>query len=262
MARINGHKAKSRNPSRVEVLGIATDCYSMDQTIARIEALIKKRGGKTHTLSFVNPEIIMTALKHSDYYDFLRSAELVVPDGAGVLWASRVLGSPLPERVTGTDMMYRLAKLSADKGYGIYFLGGRSGVAERAAQRLERLYPGARFAGTRNGYFSPEQEDDIVSDINASGADVLVVCLGMYRQEMWIKRNMDRLRVPVAFGNGGALDFAAGGAKRAPAWMCDHGLEWLWRLLREPKRIKRQAVLPLFVLRVLARKMAILSGRA
>lgn len=252
---------KKKTP-RVEVLGIGTDGFTMEQTVSRIEELIKKRGKKTHVLSFINPEIIMTALKHSDYYDFLKSAELVVPDGAGVLWASRVLGSPLPERVTGTDMMYRLAELSAAKGYGIYFLGGRPGVAEKAAQTLASLYPGARFVGMRDGYFPARDEEAVIEDINSAKPDVLVVCLGMYRQEMWIKRNMDRLRVPVAFGNGGALDFASGDATRAPAWMCNHGLEWLWRLLREPSRIKRQAVLPLFVLRVLASKMALLSGRA
>lgn len=234
---------------RADIIGIGIDGITHDQLLDKVSEYV--RGGSRHVLSFANPEIVMMARKRREYRDFLENADLVLADGIGLVWASRIIGNPIPERITGTDFMHDIAVMSQSHGYKLYFLGGAPGVAEVAATNLSLKYPGARVVGCHHGYFSEAEERDILRNINAAKPDILVVCLGMYRQEMWIRRNQADLAVPVCFGNGGALDFAAGKAKRAPAWMIRFGLEWLYRLLRQPSRMKRQASLPYFALQVL-----------
>lgn len=235
------------------ILNINIHDLSYGEVLDSIEKFI--HSGGPHILVCANPEILMYAQRKPEYRDYVNGADLVTADGVGVLWASRILGSPLKERVPGTDLAYSLARLSSEKGYSLYFLGGEPGIAEKAASNLARLYPGVRIVGTHHGFFSGDEEREIVSDIKDKKPDILMVCLGMYRQEMWIKRHFCDLNVPVCFGNGGALDFISGKRQRAPKWMIRMGLEWLFRLIQEPGRIKRQMYLPVFVVKVLAQRV-------
>ena len=157
---------------------------------------------------------------------------------------ARVLGLPVAERVSGVDLVARICERAADKGYAVFLLGALPGVAEDAARSLQSRCTGLRIVGTRDGYFSPEDEPKVVQEIAEAKPDILFVGLGAPRQEKWISRHMEALQVPVAIGVGGTFDVLAGRAKRAPEWMQRAGLEWLYRLLREPSRLPRMWSLP------------------
>ena len=199
----------------------------------------------------VNPEFIMAARRHPAFGQALAAADLCTPDGVGVLWAARLSGVPLDERVTGSDAIYRLCERAALQGWRIFFLGAAAGVAERAAAELARLYPGLRVAGTYGG--SPAEADwpQIQQQLAAAQADLLFVAYGHPRQDIWIQQHREELPVAVALGVGGAFDFVAGVTQRAPLWLRRLGLEWLYRLVRQPWRWRRMATLPLFALLVL-----------
>jgi N-acetylglucosaminyldiphosphoundecaprenol N-acetyl-beta-D-mannosaminyltransferase len=213
------------------------------------EALLRTEG--CSQIVTPNSEILWNAAKDAELKAIISGAELVIPDGIGLVYASRVIGSPLPERVTGIDFLGAALRRLADRGEAVYLLGGAPGVAEKAADRMRAEYPGLRVAGVRHGYYRPEEEANIVSEINASGAIFLCAALGSPKQERFIHAHRAELRARAAIGVGGSLDVWAGVQKRAPAFFRNHGLEWLYRLARQPARIKRAAVLPMFMLRVL-----------
>ena len=199
----------------------------------------------------VNPEFIMTARRHPACAQALAAADLCTPDGVGVLWAARLAGVRLNERVTGSDGIHRLCERAAEQGWRVFFLGAAPGVAERAAAELTRLYPGLPVAGTYGG--SPAESDwpQIRQRLAAAPADLLFVAYGHPRQDIWIHQHKEELPVAVALGVGGAFDFVAGITPRAPLWLRRLGLEWLFRLARQPWRWRRMAILPLFALLVL-----------
>ncbi len=207
-----------------------------------------------------NSEIIMAASKDEQMANLLREAELMIPDGIGLVYASRILGKPLPERVTGIDFADAALSKLAKQGRSVYFLGskpdGGSGksVAAMAAEIKQAEHAGLTVAGVHHGYFQEADEPQIVEEINRSGAELLLVALGSPKQELFIQRNRGRLNVKVAIGVGGSLDVWAGTLKRAPEFFRKHGLEWLYRLIQEPKRYKRMAVLPLFMIKVIVTK--------
>ena len=173
-----------------------------------------------------------------------------MPDGVGLLWAGRHLGAPLPGRVTGSDGLPLIARHAAEKGWKLFFLGAAVGIAERAAEILREKHPQLIVAGAYAGSPAEDEEDELVARINASGADILLVAYGAPKQDKWIARNLPRLEVAMAMGVGGSLDFIAGVVPRAPQWMRARGLEWLYRLLRQPWRLRRMLRLPRFVLAV------------
>jgi len=186
--------------------------------------------------------------------DIAAHADLVVPDGTGTVMAARLLGDPLPGRAPGRLLVDRLAALSGERQLSVFLLGAAPGIAERAAATLRRRHPELRIAGTYAG--SAEDDDDVVPRVAAAAPDVVLVAFGMPKQELWIARNMPRLTsVRVAVGVGGSLDYLAGAAKPPPRIVHLVGLEWLWRLVRDPKRWRRQRVLPMFVLLVLLRRV-------
>jgi N-acetylglucosaminyldiphosphoundecaprenol N-acetyl-beta-D-mannosaminyltransferase len=232
---------------RIKILGIPVDYVDRTTVLDSIENYIQS--GTQHFLSFINPEIIMKCRNSPELKQAIEKADLIAPDGVGLLWASKMIGSPISERVTGSDIIFDIANLSHVKGYSLYFLGAEPGVAEKSADLLKKKYPNVNIIGTHHGYF--ENDEAIVSQIEFLRPDILIVCLGMLKQELWIQKNIDRLKIPVSFGNGGAFDFTSGKIKRAPLWVQRLGMEWFYRLLKEPKRINRQRVLPLFVLLVL-----------
>lgn len=234
---------------RVEILGLEVDAVTYDAALAQIESFVRE--GNTHQVVTVNPEFVMRAQSDETFRRVLNQADLAVADGMGLVWAARLLGQRLPERVAGSDLVPRIAQRAAEKGWRLYFLGASGGVAEQAAHVLKGRCPGLQVAGTYAGSAAAEMEETIVEHIRATPPDILFVAYGAPAQEMWIARNLARLGVPVAMGVGGAFDFIAGRAERAPHWVRRLGLEWLHRLIHEPWRWRRMLTLPRFAWKVL-----------
>ncbi len=241
---------------REYIMGVALDCCSAAEADGYIADALSGEGEGVRAVFTPNPEIMSSAASDSRLAELLCKGDLNVADGIGALWAARRMGADIPERIAGIDIGERAIEKCAERRMGVYLLGGREGVAERAGRCLADKYRGLRIAGVHNGYFERhgEQNGKIVSDINESGARLLIVCLGGGRQEEWIIKNRDSLRtVRVAMALGGALDVWSGDVKRAPDILRRAGLEWMWRTLRQPRRIFRLARLPLFVVSVLHR---------
>ena len=254
--------AQEQKLPSVQILGVRVDCVDFQQTLSLIDAWIaqwRNQNGEEiertplltpRQVCTVNPEFIMEARRHPTFGRALAEADLCAPDGVGVLWAARLAGARLNERVTGSEGIYRLCERAAAQGWRVFFLGAAAGVAARAAEELARLYPGLIVAGTFGG--SPAQADwpQIQKQLRAARPDLLFVAYGHPRQDIWIQLHREELPVAVALGVGGAFDFVAGISQRAPHWIQRLGLEWLDRLMREPWRWRRMAVLPLFALLV------------
>lgn len=220
------------------ILGVNVHAVTTAQTLALIEEFIA--GGLPHQLCTVNPEFVVRAQSDAEFKAIINRAALALPDGIGLLKAARFLGqTPLPERVAGSDLVVRLAELSHQKGYRIYFLGAMPGVAEQAAANLRQKFPGLQVAGTFAGSPASEQNEDIVRRILPARPDILLVAYGAPNQDKWIARNLDRLQIPVCIGVGGSFDFLAGVVARAPGWVQRLHLEWLHRLAQQPSRWRR-----------------------
>ena len=198
--------------------------------------------------------MIMNATRDEELLDILQSADLVVPDGAGTVWAAHYLGHAMPERVAGYDLTQALLKRAPEKKRRVFFFGSAPGVAEKARQKAEALYPGIQIVGVRNGYFSEAEEPEIIREIRDAEPDLLLAALGVPKQEKWLKKYKAELGVPVSIGVGGTLDVMAGTTKRAPLWIQKAKLEWLFRGILQPKRAGRLLALPKFVFRVHASK--------
>lgn len=250
------------NPSKstyhkVTVLNALIDNLNMQQVLEQITAFIETR--LPHQVITLNAEILYQAQADQQLLQLINRADLVTPDGTGVVWASRYLGQPVQERVTGIDLLYSLVPLAAEKGWRIFFLGGVPGVAQAAGQKLKDKYPQLCVAGSCHGYFKigSTEEQQVLKMIKEEQPDLLFVGLGAPRQEFWIREKIDQgqLTVPVCIGVGGSFDVIAGRVKRAPRWMQRCHLEWLGRLIQEPWRWRRMLALPLFVLKVLRRRI-------
>ncbi len=237
-------------PKRVFILGIGVHDVTMDEALQHIMAFATS--GTFHHVVTVNPEFIMAARQNAEFAAVLNAADLAVPDGVGLLWAARWQGRPLRQRVAGVDLVERVAEASARRGLRLYLLGAAEGVAADAARRLTQRYPGLLIAGTYAGSPRPDEEEAILSRIIEARPHILFVAYGSPQQDLWIARNRERLGVGVAMGVGGAFDFIAGRARRAPLWVQRLGLEWLHRLLHEPWRWRRMLALPRFVWAVLS----------
>lgn len=225
----------------VAVLGVPVDRLTMSQALDRIEAFIAEGG--FHQVATANTDFIVRARRDPELLAILRECEMVVADGMPLVRASRWLGSPLPERVTGADMVPALAALSAERGYRLFLLGGREEALQGAQARLERDYPDIRIVGCISPPFAHIVEMDnatILSAIESAHPDILLVAFGNPKQEKWLRMHRHRLAVPVCIGVGGTFEFLAGTMPRAPRWMQRTGLEWLHRLIREPKRMWRR----------------------
>ncbi|HEV2953383.1 MAG TPA: WecB/TagA/CpsF family glycosyltransferase [Candidatus Dormibacteraeota bacterium] len=232
----------------MRVLGIRVDCLTFKQAVELLATW--GCGGPTRLVATVNPEFVMRARTDAAFAQVLESADLCLPDGSGVVWAARRTGCRTIERVTGTDLLAELARTCAARGWAMFLLGAGPGVADRAADRLRALAPGLKVE-THAGSPDASGDERALTLIQEFGPRVLAVAYGAPHQEAWIARNRDRMRVPVAIGVGGALDFLAGEVSRAPAWLGSMGLEWTYRLLVQPWRVWRMRVLPQFVFDVL-----------
>ena len=245
-------------PASTSVLGVRVDRVTREQALDRIEHMIVfRRANATmqhcQQVVTVNTEFVMAAQHDSDFRQAINGAALVVADGIGIVWATYLGKTPVPERITGTDTVEALAKRCAAAGYRMYLLGAAPGVAEQAAARLQAIAPGLIIAGTYAGSPALEEEDAILERVGVADADVLCVAYGAPAQDLWIARNMARLPVAVAMGVGGAFDFLSGRQRRAPRILQRVGLEWLYRLYREPWRWKRMLAIPRFMLYVLVK---------
>jgi N-acetylglucosaminyldiphosphoundecaprenol N-acetyl-beta-D-mannosaminyltransferase len=243
-------------PAPAYVLGVRVDRVSQLQALDLVDQMIAllRAGGNTlpcQQIVTVNTEFVMAAQKNIEFRQTINNAALVVADGIGVVWATRFVGFPTPERITGTDTLVALAKRCAERGYRLYLLGAAPGVAEQTGVCLQSLAPGLQIAGTYAGTPALAEEDAIIERIHAANTDVLCVAYGAPSQELWIYRNLPRLPAAVAIGVGGAYDFLSGRQRRAPRAMQRIGLEWLYRLYREPWRWKRMLAIPRFMLLVL-----------
>ena len=231
----------------VNILGVNVDRYTMDEAVEKASRFMDSDG-----LSMIftpNSEILLYASNTPEFTEVLNNADMIIPDGIGVVYGAKILGQPIKERVAGYDLICNLFPVMAEKGQSVYLLGAKPGVAELAAENLVKKHPGLKIAGLHDGYFKDDEE--VIADINNANPDLLMVCIGFPKQENWIYNNRERLNAKLAIGAGGCIDVFAGTVQRAPEFYCKHGIEWLYRLVRQPSRFVRMLALPKFGLKVL-----------
>ena len=234
---------------KINILGVPFDEVNMSQAAERVMRFMEE--GKFRVVCTPNPEIVMSAAENPEFMDVLKRADMVVADGVGIVWAAKYLGKPLEERVSGFDLTQSVFNEMKDTEYTAYFFGGAPGVAEKAKAKMEEKFPGLKIVGVHNGYFDMDEERRILSDIREKAPNLLLAGLGSPKQEKWIDANRYVLNGTVCIGVGGSFDVMAGEVKRAPEVYQKLGLEWLYRLIKQPSRFKRMLKLPLFVLCVI-----------
>jgi N-acetylglucosaminyldiphosphoundecaprenol N-acetyl-beta-D-mannosaminyltransferase len=235
--------------TQARILGVRVDCLDMQATLDRIEGLVG--AGGRHLVATVNPEFIMRARRDPEFARVLESADLCLADGTGVVWAARRQGCSMRGPVTGTDLIPPLAALCARRGFRLFLLGAAPGVAAELAARLRTTHPRLEVAAY-HGSPDPSSDEETLKLIRAHRTQVLLVAFGAPKQELWIDRVKDRPGAVVGMGVGGAFDYLTGRVPRAPMWMRRAGLEWLHRLMNQPWRVRRMAVLPVYAIKVLS----------
>lgn len=225
----------------------------MEQALAQICTWAEEAGGVRHVVT-ADASAIMMAAEDKELREIIEAADLVTPDSAGVVWAMERAGASRPQRVSGADLLDALCASSADRGFRIFFLGAAPGVAERAAEKMRLRHPGVRIVGTRHGFFPAESDSVVAAEVAAAKPDILFVAMGIPRQEKFIHRNAAVLGAKVAMGVGGSLDVYSGKTRRAPKLLQRMRLEWLWRLVLNPRKAAKVRLLPGFVWRVLRSK--------
>lgn len=251
VASVLGGAVHSREmPPILNFFGIPVANTTMQEAVDWVIA--NAQGSKSKLMAFVNPDCLNIAWKQAKYRTVLREADRVLPDGIGLHLGCRMQGLALRSNLVGTDVFPNLCEAAARENLPIYLLGARPGVAQAVADNMVKRLPELKIAGTRHGYFSPEEEESVVAAINASGARILFVAFGAPLQELWLDRWRDRLAPSVSMGVGGLFDFYSGRMPRAPMWMREMGLEWLYRLIQEPGRMWKRYLIgnPMFLIRV------------
>ncbi|MFD2117016.1 WecB/TagA/CpsF family glycosyltransferase [Paenibacillus yanchengensis] len=236
----------------VSIYSIPFSKVGMDDTIQYLTERIEN-GQQTHVIT-ANPIMVMTAKENAAYKAMMLKADLIVPDGVGIVWAAKKVGQPVAERVTGIELLQQLMAIGEKRRWRAFLLGTSQEVIEAAAQKLQMQYPQLKIAGYRNGFFGEKEDPEVIEQIKALDVQLLFVARGAETQEPWIVRYREQLGVPLIMGVGGSFDVLSGKLKRAPKVVQKLRLEWLFRLLQEPKRFGRMLVLPKFVLHVLKDK--------
>lgn len=234
---------------KIKIRGLYFDSVTMEQAVGRVADALKKENDPL-TVFTPNAEIAQLAAEQEAFRDLLNRADLLLPDGAGIVLASEILKTPLLQKVAGVDFGAQVLALAAQNGHSVFFLGGKPKIAELAAEKQRENLPSLRVVGTHNGYFEKrgKENDLVLQKIRSVGAEILFVCFGAPAQEKWIDENKDKLpSVRLFAGLGGSLDVYAGAVKRAPAWFIRARLEWLYRLMREPRRLGRMMKLPKYI---------------
>lgn len=238
---------------KAEILGVSFDAIGREELTEKLNMLLESEEGGS--LVTPNPEILMCADKDAEYRDVLNAAELCIADGVGVVLAAKMLKVPLKERIPGVEIGEEVLSICARDGIGVFFLGGKEGVAALAAENMQKKYEGLIVAGTHHGYFGEEENSRIVDIINRSGAKVLFVCIGFPKQEKWMHINRRYLtNIKLSLALGGSLDVYAGVVRRAPRFFCKVGLEWLWRCFASTAHFRRVTKLPIYLIRVMKEK--------
>ena len=248
---------------RLKILNIWVDPVDRKEAIHRVENFLEM-GTRPHAIMAANPEKHFSVPKDDILYDTFKNADLLLPDGIGVVLAARILYGVDLERIPGSEFIFDICDIAAKGSRKVFIYGAKEGVNKKAVDELKRRYPELKIAGRANGYVKESEMPDLIDRINSSKAEILFLALGSPRQEKWYATHKDRLHhVRVVQGVGGTLDTIAGTVKRAPEIWCKFQLEWLYRLIKEPKRLKRQKVLPIFALMVLIAKIKIMieTGR-
>jgi len=240
------------NVPTVSLYGIRFSKLNMQDTVHLLAERIERRQ-PTQVITG-NPIMVMTALEQTEFHNVMTSADLVVPDGTGVVWAASHIGQPVAERVPGFDLMHQLFEEGQVRGWRVFLLGTAQETIEKTARILKDKYPGITIAGYRNGFFGPDDDEEIIKEIRDCAPDLLFVARAVDTQEPWIAKYKEALQVPVMMGVGGSFDVIAGVLKRAPKLFQKLRLEWLYRLLQQPSRYRRMFALPKFVVKVMRDK--------
>lgn len=220
---------------RYPILNTYVNAISMDETIAEVEKIIK--AGKPTQHVVINALKVNLMNENAELQKIVNACPLINADGASIVWAAKKLGVPLTERVAGIDLFENLVKLAAEKGYKIYLFGAKEEVVHKVKKIFEEKYPTLQIAGVRNGYFTEADEPEIVKNMAESGADMMFVAFSSPKKEFWVNKYLNDLNIPFVMGVGGSFDVVAGVTNRAPKWMQDHGLEWFYRFIQEPRRL-------------------------
>jgi N-acetylglucosaminyldiphosphoundecaprenol N-acetyl-beta-D-mannosaminyltransferase len=238
---------------RVDILGVPIDRVNMDDAVTRVHRFMSE--DRPHMIVTADSAGVVIAQHDPELLGIMRAADLITPDSAGILLAAKLLGTPLKERVCGIDVAQQICRICAEEEASIFLLGAAPGVADAAATNLVRKYPGLRIAGTQDGFFT----DDVmvVEQISRSGASVLFAAMGIPKQEKWVAERLNQLNVRIAIGLGGSFDVFSGNVQRAPEWMRNHGMEWLHRLVSNPKKITKVAHLPRFAVMAIQERLGL-----
>lgn len=232
--------------NKVKILGVAFSKMNMNETVKTIASKIDCDNQGIFNIVTGNPEIVLQAQKDGVLRNIINEADLITPDGEGIVLASKWKGKPLSERVTGIDLLLEVLKMGNERGWSFYFLGADEQTNKKATENILDTYPNIILSGRHHGYFNSTQEEDILIDIAGTRPDILIVALGAPIAEKWIYKYKHKLTAKVAFGVGGSLDVISGKVQRAPKKWQDLRLEWLYRLIIQPSRLRRQMVLPIF----------------
>lgn len=231
--------------SRVRILGVDLDQAGMADVLERLDGFVRE--GKPRQVVTVNLQFVSEARNNPVFAQLINNADLAVADGMPLIWVSKLLGAPIAARITGHDLLSECAALAHEQGYSMYLLGGGSGAAKDAASRLRTMYPGLKIAGNHHGRFfnsgEAERQEELINTVRDLRPDFLFVALGCPKQELFVRRYMHALQVPVCVGIGGTLDVFTGHWKRAPEWMQHRGLEWVYRLAQDPGRLWKRYLL-------------------
>lgn len=227
--------------NRYQILNTYVNAISMDETINVIENIVKKGKPTQHVV--INASKVNLMNEDRELRKIVNSCPLINADGASIVWAANVLGVPLKERVTGCDLFQKLVKVAADKEYRIYLFGAKEDVVKKVKDIFEKQYPKLQIAGYRNGYFTEADEPEIVKNMSESGADMMFVAFSSPKKEYWINKYLEQINIPFIMGVGGSFDIVAGVTERAPKWWQNHGLEWLYRFIQEPRRMWKRYII-------------------
>lgn len=239
---------------RIKILGVEIDNIDIEEAGLITKNLIEKSNKSCKIVVAPNTEFIMMAGKDEEFFNILKSAELATPDSVGVMLGAKKQKKEFKQRIPGHEYLLKVFEVGEKEGWTIYLLGGKDDVAEKSAENLKKKFPNAKIVGYHEGFFEKDSEQDVIKEINELKPNILFVGMGAPRQEKWIYKHKDELKVDIAAGQGGTFDYESGKIKRAPKIVQKLGIEWFWRLILQPKRIIRMMALPIYLLKIIFTK--------
>jgi N-acetylglucosaminyldiphosphoundecaprenol N-acetyl-beta-D-mannosaminyltransferase len=239
---------------KVTILGVTIDNITEEEAAQKTKKLIEESNKTCKIIVAPNVEFIMQAQKDKEFYDILKNAELATPDSIGVMIAGKLQKNRFKQRIPGQAYFRKILETAEKEGWTVYLLGGKDDIPLKAKENVEKIYPNLKIVGYHEGFFERDSEEEVINQINELKPNVLFVAMGAPKQEKWIDKHKNELKVDVAAGQGGTFDYEAGNIKRAPRWIQKIGMEWLWRLILQPSRIKRMYVLPIYLLKIIFTK--------